>query len=154
MKKKFLLLSSCFTLIDIVSKLLIKNILAMGESIIIIPNFFNITYVINDGAAFSILKGKRILFIFLAIILLGYIFYLMKNNKLTKWYYTLLIGGILGNLFDRIVYGYVIDFLDFQIFNYKAPIFNLADTFIVISIFLILIEEIRGWVYGNKCYRR
>ena len=153
MKKKIILLSSLFILLDIVSKQIIKNVLSLGESIRIIPNFFNITYVTNDGAAFSLLKGQRFLFIILAIVFFIYLLYLLKNNRINKWYYSLLIGGILGNLFDRIIYGFVIDFLDFQIFNYNAPIFNLADTFIVICVLIILIEEVRKVIYGNKSNR-
>ena len=55
----------------------------------------------------------------------------------------MLIGGITGNLLDRIVYGYVIDYLSFEIFNYNFPVFNLADVFIVVSILLILIKGIK-----------
>jgi signal peptidase II len=56
----------------------------------------------------------------------------------------MLIGGILGNLFDRIFYGYVIDYLDFYIFNYNYPVFNIADMCIVISVCLLIVDMIRG----------
>ena len=58
--------------------------------------------------------------------------------------YSLLIGGILGNLFDRIIYGYVVDYLDFYFFNYNFPIFNIADICIVCSVVLIIIDTLRG----------
>ena len=98
------------------------------------------------------LSGNQLFLIFISILVLGGLFYYLKKEKLTNLkiiYYSLLIGGILGNLFDRIVYNSVIDFLDFKIFNYDAPVFNLADTFIVIGVLLIIIENIGG-LNGNK----
>ena len=74
------------------------------------------------------------------------IHYIKKNNiqnKLELVSISLIIGGSLGNLMDRVVRGYVIDFLDFKIFNYNFPIFNLADTFIVIGVILLLLKELR-----------
>ena len=71
----------------------------------------------------------------------------IRNKKLNKFEsinYGLLTGGIIGNLLDRIIYGYVIDFLDFNIIGYNYPIFNLADSFIVISIILIIFNEFKG----------
>ena len=146
MKKKVYILSIIFLLIDIFTKQLVKNILNLYDSIPIIPNFFSITYVINDGAAFSILKGELWLFIILGFVLLFFIFYYLQKEKLNIYktiYYSLLIAGVLGNLLDRMLYKGVIDFLDFTIFSYNAPIFNLADTFIVISVILIVFESLK-----------
>ena len=146
MKKKVYILSIIFLLIDIFTKQLVKNTLNLYDSIPIIPNFFSITYVINDGAAFSILKGELWLFIILGFVLLFFIFYYLQKEKLNIYktiYYSLLIAGVLGNLLDRILYKGVIDFLDFTIFSYNAPIFNLADTFIVISVILIVFESLK-----------
>ena len=73
-------------------------------------------------------------------------FLTIKNNiqnKLELVSLALIIGGSLGNLMDRVVRGYVIDFLDFKLFNYNFPIFNLADTFIVIGVILLLLKELR-----------
>ena len=118
------------------------------KSINIIDNFFNITYVRNNGAAWSILSGNTMLLIMISLIALFLIyFWFIKDKELNKWEnigYGLLIGGTLGNLFDRIVYGYVIDYLDFKIFNYNFPIFNLADMCIVIGVILICINLIGG----------
>lgn len=146
MKKKVYILSIIFLLIDIFTKQLVKNTLNLYDSIPIIPNFFSITYVINDGAAFSILKGELWLFIILGFVLLFFIFYYLQKEKLNIYktiYYGLLIAGVLGNLLDRMLYRGVIDFLDFTIFSYNAPIFNLADTFIVISVILIVFESLK-----------
>jgi len=146
MKKKVYILSIIFLLIDIFTKQLVKNTLNLYDSIPIIPNFFSITYVINDGAAFSILKGELWLFIILGFVLLFFIFYYLQKEKLNIYktiYYSFLIAGVLGNLLDRMLYRGVIDFLDFTIFSYNAPIFNLADTFIVISVILIVFESLK-----------
>lgn len=144
--KKIGLISLIFLVIDLIVKLLIKNNLALFDSITVIPNFFNITYVQNAGAAFSILEGSRIFLIGISVFAI-YLIYLclIKNTKLSrleKFCYGMLIGGILGNLFDRIIYGYVIDYLSFKIINYQAPIFNLADTFIVISVIIIVFKSV------------
>lgn len=152
MKKSFLLASVCF-IIDRIVKFIIILSMSLGESIKIINNFFNITYVANDGAAFSILSSKVILLIIISLIVLIFLIrYIVKNElkKIEYISYGILMGGILGNLFDRIIYSSVIDYLDFNIFGYKFPIFNFADVCIVISIGIILIDMIRGEAHGNK----
>ena len=142
-----IIISIILLCIDQISKLLVVNLLTKTDSITIIKNFFYLTYINNDGAAFSILVGKRIFLILIAVLVtVMLIRYIKKNNiqyKLELVSISLIIGGSLGNLMDRVVRGYVIDFLDFKIFNYNFPIFNLADTFIVIGVFLLLLKEIR-----------
>lgn len=142
-----IIISIILLCIDQISKLLIVNLLTKTNSIAIIKNFFYLTYINNDGAAFSILVGKRVLLILIAVLVIVMLIrYIKKNNiqnKLELVSISLIIGGSLGNLIDRVVRGYVIDFLDFKIFNYNFPIFNLADTFIVIGVFLLLLKEIR-----------
>lgn len=142
-----IIISIILLCIDQISKLLVVNLLTKTDSITIIKNFFYLTYINNDGAAFSILVGKRIFLILIAVLVIVMLIrYIQKNNiqnKLELVSISLIIGGSLGNLMDRVVRGYVIDFLDFKIFNYNFPIFNLADTFIVIGVFLLLLKEIR-----------
>ncbi len=142
-----IIISIILLCIDQITKLLVVNLLTKTNSIAIIKNFFYLTYINNDGAAFSILVGKRILLILIAVLVIVMLIrYIKKNNiqnKLELVSISLIIGGSLGNLIDRVVRGYVIDFLDFKIFNYNFPIFNLADTFIVIGVFLLLLKEIR-----------
>ena len=142
-----IIISIILLCIDQISKLLVVNLLTKTDSITIIKNFFYLTYINNDGAAFSILVGKRIFLILIAVLaIVMLIRYIKKNNiqnKLELVSISLIIGGSLGNLMDRVVRGYVIDFLDFKIFNYNFPIFNLAATFIVIGVFLLLLKEIR-----------
>lgn len=142
-----IIISIILLCIDQISKLLVVNLLTKTDSITIIKNFFYLTYINNDGAAFSILVGKRIFLILIAVLVIVMLIrYIKKNNiqnKLELVSISLIIGGSLGNLMDRVIRGYVIDFLDFKLFNYNFPIFNLADTFIVIGVFLLLLKEIR-----------
>ncbi|MDD6640507.1 MAG: signal peptidase II [Erysipelotrichaceae bacterium] len=109
----------------------------------VIRGFFRITYTCNDGAAFSILKGKRVFFIIMTIIVVFLIVYYLLKNKVywvEKYSLLLIISGALGNLIDRIMYGYVIDFLDFIIFGYDFPVFNIADSFITIGAIGLIIS--------------
>ena len=146
--KKILPISLLLVVIDQIVKILVINKMTLQQSIIVINNFFNITYVRNTGAAWSILSGNVLLLIMISIIALGVIYYyLIKDKELKKIHivsYSMLIGGIIGNLIDRVVHGYVIDYLDFKIFNYNFPIFNIADILIVISIIIIGISLIVG----------
>lgn len=143
--KKIGLFSLIFIIADVVIKILVSRCIDLYDSIVIIPNFLAITYVRNTGAAFSVLENNRILFIVIGVIALYLIYrYLIKDkslNKLSIISYSMLLGGIIGNMIDRIVYGYVIDYLSFNIFGYNFPVFNLADTFIVVSVILIIINE-------------
>ena len=135
-------------LIDLVSKVIISTNLELNNSLVIIDDFFSLTYIKNYGAAFSILVNYRLLLIIVSIIvIILLIIFLIKNKLKTKLEficYSLLLGGILGNLFDRVVYGYVIDFFDFTFFGYNLAIFILADSFIVISIILLLFDSFRS----------
>lgn len=142
--KKILLYSVLFTIIDQISKILVKTYLTLYNDIILIPNFLDLLYVTNDGAAFSILEGKIIFLTLISIIVLIVLICHIKTKKLNKIdciLYGMLIGGIIGNLIDRIIYGGVIDFISFKILNKAMPIFNLADTFICISCILIIWRE-------------
>ena len=145
--KKLTIYSIILFVIDLVTKILITNFMRVGDQIKIIPNFFSIMYVRNTGAAFSILENSRFFFIIAGILVLIFIYLFLVRNKTLNMYliicYSMLIGGIIGNLYDRIVYGYVVDFLSFNIFGYYFPVFNIADSFIVISIILLIINELK-----------
>ena len=135
-------------LFDILSKIVVINYLQLEESIKIIDKFLYLTYVRNEGAAWSILSNNAFLVLGISIIIImGIIWYIKKNkidNKWEKVAYSLILGGAIGNLFDRIIYGYVIDFIDIKIFGYNYPIFNLADVFIVIGVILLIIYSWRN----------
>ena len=146
MKKyiKIIIISLIILLTDIISKIVVTNTINFNDSLNIINNFFSLTLVKNYGAAWSILNNKTTFLILVSFIALIVITLMIKSEKkITKYntaYYSLIIGGILGNLSNRIFFGYVIDFFDFNIFGYNFPIFNIADISIVISIFLMLVE--------------
>ena len=150
--KRVVIFSLIIFIIDQLVKLVVGFCIDLNTSISVINNFFNLSNVHNYGAAFSILYGNRIFLIIVSIFALVFVYYFMlKNKELSKLdiaIYSLLIGGILGNMFDRIVYGYVVDFFDFHIFGYDFPVFNIADICIVISVFLILCDTIRGYNNG------
>lgn len=140
MKKKVIIYSFIIIIIDLISKSVIDKLLKINETISVINNFFSITKVFNRGASFSMLIGYRLLFILIGIITIVILFKYLNNFKMNNrniLAFSLLIGGIIGNLIDRVIYGYVIDFLDFNIFGFDAPIFNIADTCICIGAFLL-----------------
>ena len=140
MKKKVIIYSFIIVIVDLISKLVIDKLLKINETISIINNFFSITKVFNRGASFSMFIGYRLLFILIGIITIVILFKYLNNFKINNrniLAFSLLIGGIMGNLIDRVIYGYVVDFLDFNIFGFDAPIFNIADTCICIGAFLL-----------------
>lgn len=145
--KKVFVYTSILILLDQLVKLIISNKVILNNSINIIPDFFSITNVKNIGAAFSILSGNRIFLIIVAFVALYLIYnYFIKDKELKNIEvitYCLLISGIIGNLIDRIIFGYVVDYFEFVIFNYNFPIFNLADIFIMIGCFLLIIVTIK-----------
>lgn len=146
MKKKPYIIAFFFFMIDFFTKQIITKTIDLNQSIKVIPNFFSLTYVKNTGAAWSILKDQRILLLIITVLVLFLINKWMNKETLSKseeLSYGMIIGGILGNLLDRLVTGSVIDFLDFNLFSYNYPIFNLADTFIVIGIILMILISFR-----------
>ena len=157
MKRKPYIIAFFFFLIDLLSKQIIVKLLEEGKSILVIKNFFYLTYTKNTGAAWSILENQRILLLIITVIVLFLINRVMNKENLSKlecFSFGMIIGGIIGNLFDRVFFHYVIDFLDFKIFNYNYPVFNLADSFIVIGIIIMIIISIRKESYERNSSRR
>ena len=137
MKKKIFLLSLIPFIIYQIVKVLVS--LNVKESFVLIPNVVNINYVTNTGAAWNILNNHLVIISFISISAIIFILSYMSHFKLNirnKIAFILLLGGILSNLFDRVFYGYVIDYIEL---NIDYPIFNLADTFIVIGVILLII---------------
>lgn len=150
MKKKLFIpvIALIILSLDQIIKIIIINNVQKYMGIEIIKNFFYIVNVKNIGGAWSILSGYVPILIILGIIVLGTLSYMIvKENNIKKIdvaIYGILIGGILGNLIDRIFRTYVIDYLDFKIFGYDFPVFNFADMCIVSAVFLLVIMIIRG----------
>ncbi len=116
------------------------------QNIVVIPGFFHITYARNTGMAWSLFSGYQAVFCLAAAAAIGgMLWYLIekKPDRLTAAALSLMIGGAAGNLFDRLVFGYVRDFLDFYIFGYDFPIFNIADSALCIGVGLLLIASLK-----------
>lgn len=147
MLRTSLIITLICVLIDQIVKIIIMSFMGINSSVILIPNFFSLTYVENDGAAWSIFSGNRLFLIAISIVALILVYwYFLKNRDMKNFEminYSILIGGIMGNLLDRIKFGRVIDYLDFKIFGYNFPVFNFADICIVISVILLLIYNLK-----------
>ncbi len=145
MKRNIAVVSIVSLIIDQIIKIICLCFLK--STFIIIPNFLSLIFATNDGVAFSMLSGNKIIIILISIlltfILIYYIYedYIKKDKKdsFKEVLYGLLLGGVLGNLLDRIIHGFVIDYISFNIFGYYFPIFNLADILITVSIIILLI---------------
>lgn len=131
---------------DQLIKYYIHKFMELNTSIKVIPNFFNILYVQNKGAAFSILENYSFLIIIISVVFLVVLDQYIKKeksfNKLSIIALGMIMGGIFGNLMDRIIYHSVIDYLSFTIFNYSFPVFNLADIGITVGVALLIINEL------------
>lgn len=154
MKKKYIfiiLFCLLLILIDFISKYLVINLIN-DKVIIIIKNFLKFLYVKNTGAAFGIMSGNIIILVIVTLILLFYIIKEVKNNVDNKWIlisYLLILSGAIGNLIDRIFRGYVVDFISFTLFDKEMAVFNIADSYITIGVFLLIIlllkKEVPLW---------
>jgi len=117
-----------------------------GEPQVVLPGFFNLVYVRNPGAAWGMLGGQQVILILLSIVVLVLlsVFHRRVLNPTTDHRIALglMIGGILGNLIDRIKLGWVTDFLDFQFGTYHWPSFNVADSAICIAVGLYLLSSL------------
>ena len=134
-------------LLDQLTKQIIDANVPFKETISVIGNFFLITHVLNDGAAFSMLPGAQTLFIVITVfVVIGIVWYLERNwrtgRPLLLTAFGLVLGGALGNFIDRVLYGHVIDFLQFNFGSYTFPIFNVADVGITTGVGLILLDAV------------
>ncbi|MGL5541640.1 MAG: signal peptidase II [Erysipelotrichaceae bacterium] len=130
--------------LDQLTKIWIDSSMQLHDSIVVIKDFFNITYAHNTGAAWSMLEGKMLFFYLVAIVaivgLTWYYFNTQPYERITRWGLVLMVAGTIGNFIDRLMFQYVRDFLDFMILGYDFPIFNIADMALVIGVGLILLD--------------
>lgn len=141
-----LLIAIVLIILDQITKLIIRNTLAVGESIKVWPGVFEITFLKNDGAVWGMFSGRTNSVIFLTIItiiILVGIFFLYFKIPMDRKYHPIkvlmmfIIAGAIGNLIDRIFLAYVTDFLYIALINF--PVFNVADCYITVSCFLLVI---------------
>lgn len=146
-----LLLAAAVLTVDQLTKFLISRSIDYGSFyppniIQVVPDFFNLVHVGNTGAAWSLFTGYSI---WLAVIGFGalIVIWFMRNAlqlelRVNQWAFGLIIGGIIGNLIDRVRLGYVIDFLDFQFGSWHFPSFNVADSGITVGVTIYAIASI------------
>jgi signal peptidase II len=157
----FYLIALAVVLADQVSKELVLRYFRLGQSLPIIPNFFDLTFVLNPGAAFSLLSTlpeeiRNPFFILIsisaAVLILVYRSRYLRSHHLASASLALILGGAIGNLIDRVRYGVVVDFLDAHIYQYHWPVFNVADSAISVGVMLLLLEMVLEWrrEQGNR----
>ncbi|WP_048602567.1 signal peptidase II [Rubeoparvulum massiliense] len=130
--------------VDQITKLAVVKWMEVGESIPLIDSFLYLTSHRNAGAAFGILENQRIFFIVTTLVVVIAIIYMLEKerqiNRVSSIALSLIMGGAIGNFIDRLFSGKVVDFIDVYIFTYDYPIFNVADSAIVIGVFLFILD--------------
>ena len=134
-------------LIDRISKIHVINLFdTLNDQQIFIASFLNLYLIWNEGIAFGLLSFDNneiynFITFFITIINIIIIYILIKINDFRRYFFSIILGGSLGNLFDRLVYNAVPDFIDFHIGNLHWFIFNLADIFITIGAICLILDE-------------
>lgn len=144
MRKKHILLLLVVLGIDQITKFVVDGGMTLNQQIPVIPGFFHFTYLHNTGAAWSMLEGKMWFFYLITVIALVAMYLFYRNgeetDRLTRVALVLMMAGTIGNFIDRLVFQYVRDFIDFIIFGYNFPVFNVADMALCIGVFLIIAD--------------
>ncbi len=147
-----ILISLCAVVLLLLIDQLIKVFISINmdsyDHITIINNFFWIRLVHNPGAAFSILEGEITFFIIATIIALIVFscMFLTTKDRVSQIGLTMMIGGTLGNAVDRLRLGYVIDYLDFNIFGYSFPVFNFADILLTLGVAVLIAGMVKEYL--------
>jgi len=129
--------------LDQLTKFIVTKSISLNQQISVVKGIFSLTLVHNRGAAFGILKNQVPLFVFTSIFAVGLIYSELKNNRHRAVYsiaLSLIFAGALGNLIDRVFFGYVIDFLDFHVW----PVFNVADSAITVGAVLLGVSLLKN----------
>lgn len=132
-------------LLDQGTKILVSEYLTYGEGLSIIPNFFYLEYIHNEGAAWGMFAGNNFIILGMPAIGIAIFAYLLsKGNFINMKVYSigliLMLAGTIGNYLDRIILGYVIDFLSFRFGSYHYPTFNIADICLVVGVALFAVD--------------
>ena len=142
-------IAAIIVLLDQITKVTITRLFSYGDSKPV-TSFFNLVLAHNKGAAFSFLAAEsgwqRYLFTGIALAATAFILYLLKRHagqRLFCWALALILGGAIGNVIDRSIYGYVVDFLDFHAVGWHWPAFNVADMAICTGAALFVFDELR-----------
>jgi len=137
-----LLIASIVIALDQATKYLIVNSLGAYDSIEIFP-FLHIVSVRNTGAAFGMFKGLGSnFFVMISVAAVGFLIYLIAKNAYNLFGLSLILGGSIGNLIDRLFYGKVVDFIDFSVGGFHWPSFNVADSALTIGIIIIFLTSL------------
>jgi len=144
---KILFVSTIMVLTDQISKTVVRNTMSLYESIPVIPEFFHLTYVTNDGMAFGINFPLGIyVFSVISIIFTGFLFWYLWSIKddeiVVRTGVALILAGAIGNLIDRIFLGEVVDFLDFMIGDFHWYVFNVADSCVTVGLGFVLYDSL------------
>jgi signal peptidase II len=155
MLSRWLGLSALVIVLDQLSKAWITSHFAYGENYRV-ADFFSLVLAHNTGAAFSFLSEaggmQRWLFTAIAIVASAWIIWLLRKHHaqiLFAWALGMILGGALGNLIDRVTYGYVVDFLSFHWNGHYFPAFNLADSAITCGAFLLILDSLKEKKHGT-----
>ncbi len=143
---------------DQLTKWWVRSAFELYESKVVIPGFFNLTFVTNTGAAFGFLAGEQAMwrqafFVSISLVALIALFFAFRHFRAQGWCYAYAIGfiagGAIGNLIDRLRFGAVVDFLDFYIKHYHWPAFNVADSAITIGVGFFILGQFLYPAAGN-----
>jgi len=149
MRKYFFLIAVIVLLLDRVTKWAVASNIALRDNVLVIPGFFQLTHVENTGAAFGLFAessaqwkiGALVTFSVLALIVVSALLWKHSHALSTTTIgLSLILGGAMGNLWDRMFSGHVVDFLDFYVGTYHWPAFNVADSAIVVGAILLVSE--------------
>ena len=146
LKKREMLAIILLLFVDQGSKAWMESILTQG-SITVVPNIFELEFVTNTGAAWSIFSGNVLFLIvisFFVLLALVMMYPTVPKSRLKNISYIFLYAGIIGNLLDRMIFHYVKDFFKVTIFGYHFPVFNFADMFIVVGAILLMLAIWKG----------
>lgn len=146
MKKRDILILASVILLDQITKYLVFSYESLN--IQIIKNFLYIGQVKNTGAAWGILSGNMIIFYIVTAVAIYFIFDIYRKSKDRPFYFNaalmLVMAGAIGNLIDRVAFNYVRDFIDVYIFGYDFPLFNIADSALVIGVGLVILYVLKN----------